>query len=82
MECVRYRKARTPLGECILYYVLVGRGKLIFNQIGKLTITRWVCFKDPVWESFGWVGRQGGVGWVGNITTTFIQLTVAGSINH
>ena len=42
----------------------------------KRLTTRWVCFNDQAWESSGW----GGMGWVGNIPTTFIQLTVAGSI--
>ena len=31
---------------------------------------RWFCFNDPAWESSGWVG---------NIPTTYIQLSGAGS---
>ena len=34
------------------------------------------CFNDQAWKSSG----MGGVGWVGNIPTTYIQLTVAESI--
>ena len=47
------------------------------NITSLITLTRWVCFNDPAWESSGWVGWGG---FLGDIPTTYIQLAQAGSM--